>query len=75
MCINISSSTTDVYVVGGLQIATSYRVSMLAYTNAGDGPRTNHLMVATLCKIITESESLLLTHLLIQILFTQIMIL
>ena len=50
MIINISTNATDVYVVGGLERATSYRFSALAYTSVGDGPRTIYLTIATLSK-------------------------
>ena len=46
--INIPDNMTDVYTVNGLQPATSYRFSVLAYTNVGDGPRSIHLTVPTL---------------------------
>ena len=39
-----------VYVVEGLERATSYRFSALAYTSVGDGPRTIYLTIATLSK-------------------------
>ena len=48
--INIRDNTTDVYVVGGLSVATSYRFSVLAYTSVGDGPRSIALTLATLSK-------------------------
>ena len=51
MLIDIRSNTTDVYLVGGLERATSYRFSVLAYTRGGDGPRSIHLTIATLSKI------------------------
>ena len=41
-------NTTEVYTVGGLQPATSYGLSVLAYTSVGDGPRSIHLTVPTL---------------------------
>ena len=46
--IDISDNTTDAYIVNGLQPATSYRFSVLAYTNVGDGPRSIHLTIPTL---------------------------
>ena len=48
--INIRDNQTDAYIVGGLQPATSYRFSVLAYTSVGNGPRSIHLTVATLSK-------------------------
>ena len=50
MLINIPNNATDVYIVGGLEQATSYRFSVLAYTRVGDGPRSIHLTIATLSK-------------------------
>ena len=50
--INIQDNTTDVYVVSGLSVATSYRFSVLAYTSVGDGPRSIALTIATLSKKI-----------------------
>ena len=47
--INITDNST-VYIVGGLQPATEYRLSVLAYTNVGDGPRSIYLTVSTLSK-------------------------
>lgn len=47
--ITISSNETLAYVVGGLQRATPYTFSILAYTVA-DGPRSVHLTAITLCK-------------------------
>ena len=46
--INIPNNSTNVYVVRGLQAITSYRISVLAYTSVGDGPRTILLTIATL---------------------------
>ena len=51
--INITDNSTE-YIVGGLQPATSYRLSVLAYTSAGDGPRSIHLTVPTLSKDIQD---------------------
>ena len=48
--INIRDNSTDVFVVGGLRLATSYRFSVLAYTSVGDGPRSIALTIATLSK-------------------------
>ena len=48
--INIPNNSTNVYIVGGLQAATLYRISILAYTSIGDGPRTVLLSIATLGK-------------------------
>ena len=47
--INITDNSTE-YIVGGLQPATSYTLSVLAYTSVGDGPRSIHLTVPTLSK-------------------------
>ena len=47
---DITDNSTDVFVVGGLQPATSYRFSVLAYTRVGDGPRSIALTIATLSK-------------------------
>lgn len=46
--INITNNSTNVYIVGGLQAITLYRISILAYTSVGDGPRTVLLTIATL---------------------------
>ena len=46
--ITIPNNTTEGYIVGGLTPATHYRFSALAYTSAGDGPRSIRLTVATL---------------------------
>ena len=48
--INIQDNLTDVFVVGGLYLTTSYRFSVLAYTSVGDGPRSITLTIATLNK-------------------------
>ena len=48
--INIQDNSTDVFVVGGLHLTTSYRFSVLAYTSVGDGPRSIVLTIATLSK-------------------------
>lgn len=48
--IDISDNSTDVYIVSGLNRATSYRFSVLAYTRVGDGPRSITLTIATLSK-------------------------
>ena len=47
--IDITDNST-VYVVKGLQPATEYRLSVLAYTSVGDGPRSIHLTLSTLSK-------------------------
>ena len=52
MLINIPNNATDVYIVGGLELATSYRFSVLAYTSVGDGPRSIHLTITTLSIIL-----------------------
>ena len=46
--INIPDNETEGYIVGGLSPATSYRFSAVAYTSAGDSPRTISLTIATL---------------------------
>ena len=56
--INISDNTTDVYIVNGLEPATSYRFSVLAYTNVGDGPRSIHLTIPTLSENASPYMSL-----------------
>jgi hypothetical protein len=48
--ITIPDNTTLGYIVGGLQRATAYTFSVLAYTVA-DGPRSIHLTTITLCKL------------------------
>ena len=53
MLINIPNNATDVYIVGGLELATSYRFSVLAYTSVGDGPRSIYYIIATLSKHLT----------------------
>lgn len=45
-----AENATYIYTVEGLQPATSYRFSMLAYTSVGDGPRTRYLTAPTLSK-------------------------
>lgn len=52
--INITDNSTE-YIVGGLQPATSYRLSVLAYTSVGDGPRSIHLIVPTLSMLPLNS--------------------
>ena len=47
--ITITNSETLAYVVGGLQRATPYTFSILAYTVA-DGPRSIYLTAITPCK-------------------------
>ena len=48
--ITIPDNTTLGYIVTGLQRATPYTFSVLAYTVA-DGPRSIHLTAITLCKL------------------------
>ena len=48
--ITITNNQTLAYIVGGLERATPYTFSILAYTVA-DGPRSIHLTAATLCKL------------------------
>lgn len=47
--ITIRNNGTLAYIVSGLQRATAYTLSVLAYTVA-DGPKSIHLTVVTLCK-------------------------
>ena len=47
--INLENNRT-VYLIRGLQPATRYRFTLLAYTSAGDGPRTIQLAISTLSK-------------------------
>ena len=47
--INITGNDTLAFIVGGLQPATAYTFSVLAYTVA-DGPKSIHLTTDTLCK-------------------------
>ena len=47
--ITIPNNNTLAYIVGGLERATPYTMSILAYTVA-DGPRSIHLTAITLCK-------------------------
>ena len=49
MIIDIQGTQTKAYVVGGLQPATEYAFSVLAYTVA-DGPRTTPLTATTFSK-------------------------
>ena len=49
--ITISNNQTLAYIVGGLERSTPYTFSILAYTLAGDGPRSIHLTAVTLCKV------------------------
>lgn len=52
---NITSNNTQAYIIGGLQPRTAYTVSILAYTAAGDGPRSVRLTTVTrICKIQTS---------------------
>ena len=48
--ITIPNNETLAYIVGGLERATQYTLSVLAYTVA-DGPRSIHLTAVTLCKV------------------------
>ena len=50
--ITISDDDTLGYIVGGLERATAYTFSVLAYTVA-DGPRSIYLTAVTLCKTTT----------------------
>ena len=52
--ITIPNNETLVYIVGGLERATQYTLSVLAYTVA-DGPRSIHLTAATLCKVLCNN--------------------
>ena len=47
--ITIPNNGTLAYIVGGLERATPYTISVLAYTIA-DGPRSIYLTAITLCK-------------------------
>ena len=47
MMINIANNYTQAYIISGLQPRTAYTVSILAYTTAGNGPRSIHLTVLT----------------------------
>ena len=44
----VPDNVTDEYIVTGLQRDTLYRFSVLAFTSAGDGPRTLILTLDTL---------------------------
>ena len=48
--ITITNNQTLAYIVGGLERATPYTFSILAYTVA-DGPRSIHLTAVTLCEV------------------------
>ena len=50
MVIDIPDNTTEVYTVDELQPAIYYRLTVLAYTSVGDGPRSIQLTVPTLSK-------------------------
>ena len=52
--ITIPNNSTLAYIVGGLERATPYAISVLAYTVA-DGPRSIYLTAITLCKKILKS--------------------
>ena len=43
-----TENNATVYLIRGLQPATLYKFSVLAYTSAGDGPRSIHLTISTL---------------------------
>lgn len=47
MVMNVTNNSTQAYIIGGLLPRTAYTVSILAYTAAGDGPRSLHLTVVT----------------------------
>lgn len=49
--ITIPDNETMAYIVGGLQRATAYTFSILAFTVA-DGPRSIHLTAVTLSKVL-----------------------
>ena len=44
---NITNNNTLVYVISDREPKTAYTVSILAYTNAGDGPKSIHLTAVT----------------------------
>ena len=48
--IDVPDNRTEEYIVTGLQRDSPYRISVLAYTSAGDGPRTLILTIDTLGK-------------------------
>ena len=48
--VTIMNNETLAYIVGGLERATPYTFSILAYTVA-DGPRSIYLTAATLCEV------------------------
>ena len=59
--ITIPDNDTMAYIVGGLERATPYTFSILAYTVA-DGPRSIHLTAVTLRKIMTRCVTCLFSH-------------
>ena len=44
---NITNSSTQAYIISGLQPRTAYTISVLAYNAAGDGPRSIRLTTIT----------------------------
>ena len=50
MIMNIPDSETNVYTIGGLEPATPYTFSILAYNSIGEGPRSKYLTISTLSK-------------------------
>ena len=56
--ITIPNNATLGYIVGGLERATPYTFSVLAYTVA-DGPRSIHLTAITLCKLAKPKSKFL----------------
>ena len=48
--INIMNNASDTYIISNLEPDTVYRISILAYTSVGDGPRSSTLTTATLSK-------------------------
>ena len=44
---NITNNNTQAFIIGGLQPGTAYTVSILAYTAAGNGPRSIRLTTVT----------------------------
>ena len=46
--IDVPDNRTEEYIVTGLQRDSPYRISVLAYTSVGDGPRTLILTIDTL---------------------------
>ena len=63
MIMNITNSNTQAFIVGGLQSRTAYTVSILAYTAAGDGPRSIRLTTTTSTrKIQAHACSIIITE-------------